>query len=259
MSATTSVDALGPIWLPAAEFRALGFRADGPEVDFGMRWGEGANVRVSYAPRRDQDSGFLYAHDAGSDRYLLLAAHTTAAEVDAAWHQLIECSQAPDAYLALTSLDHHELPMPAPSARGLLLHCVDREMLAHHGYVDAGGDPDARFRAANAVVIRRSARVAAEDLLHDAVKAQTGDVEPVVVRYRILGEAGWVGRVSGVDLAAAAAEVRHVDEVAHKHDLDLQATSVSQGRTIVAAPRVPELASVSAGLPVPANAPRLDI
>jgi hypothetical protein len=88
MSTATPTGVLTGRWMPADEMPAMGFVRGGPEIDYGMRWGEGRNVRVSFAPHGDCPGGYLYAHDRSADRCLLLAAHTTPDQVGAAWQEL---------------------------------------------------------------------------------------------------------------------------------------------------------------------------
>lgn len=241
---TSTVNAAAVRWLPSAQFRAMGFEPGAPEIDYGMRWGDSRNIRVSFAPYGDRDGGFLYAHDPGTDRDLLLAAHTTPERVDAASRDLTAATASPDGYLAFVSLAHDgaSTPMTLREAQALLSHCLDRELTAYKGYVTGASDAPTRFDAGFDVIVQRSARVAAEDLLLDAAKAASPDAEPVVVRYRLLEEPGWSGRVAGSDLESACAVMSHAVAVAGRHDLKLQATSVTHGHTTVAAARVPDLA-----------------
>jgi hypothetical protein len=257
MSTATTTGVLAGRWLPADEMRAIGFEPGGPEIDYGMRWGEERNIRVSYALHGDCPGGYLYAHDRDADRYLLLAAHTTPDQVDAVWRELVACTPSPDAYLAFASLDG--AAMPVEQAQQLLLHCLDREMSAHHDFVASGTDDPVRVGAAYAVVVQRSARVAAEDLQVEAVRAANPDVEPVVIRYRVLGDSRWTGRVAGEDLDSTAREAERIEALAGRHELALQATSVSQGHATVAATRVPELAFLARRAEVMPAAPTLAI
>jgi hypothetical protein len=257
MSASTSADASNRRWLPANEMRAIGFSPGGPEIDYGMRWGPRRDIRVSFAPCGDDERGFLYAHDPRSDRYQLLAAHTTRDRVDAAWRELMACTESPEDYLALAALD--EAPLSVGEAGALLLHCLDREMAAYRDYLTAGSDAQTRFDAAQAVVVQRSARVAAEQLQIAAARAGSAESEPVVVRYRVLDEAGAAGRVAGASLESAVVELGRVAEVAGRHQLELRATSVTHGHATMSAARVPELAGVASWAPINATAPRLGL
>jgi hypothetical protein len=243
--------------MSADEMRALGFAPDSPEIDYGVRWGEERNVRVSFAPHGDGNGGYLYAHDPGADRYLLLAAHTTAERADAAWHELVACSAAPDGYLAFAALD--AAPMPIEQANRLLVHCVDREIAAHHDFVASANDAPVRFDAAYAVVVQRSARVAAEDLQIAAARVANPNGAPVVVNYRVRNGSGWTGRVAGASLDSVAMQARRIQDVAVRHGRAVQATSVAQGHTIVAANRVPQLAFIADRPLVPSAAPTLDL
>jgi hypothetical protein len=245
-----------PLWMPADRMRDLGFTPAGPETDYGMQWGENRAVRVSYAPHADRDDGFVYAYDGKSERYLVLAPHTTPEAVQAAW-RLTDCTSAPDAYVALAALG--EQPVALEQARALLLHCVDRELAAYRDFTATGLDGPVRVDAAHAVVVQRSARVSAEEILVDSAKAANPDVAPILIRYRITDDNGWIGRVAGVDLDSALADLRCVDELARQHDLTALATSVNRGHTRVAAARVPELNVLATHAPLTADAPQLGL
>jgi hypothetical protein len=257
MSGSTTPTAATARWLGAEDLRAMGFTRARPEIDYGMRWGERSDIRVSFVPRGDGEDGFLYAYDRSADRYLLLAAHTTRGRVDAAWRELSAYIDSPDAYLALASLD--ERPLSVGEARGLLLHCLDRELTTYCGYVTGGSDGPTRFDAAFEVIVQRSARVSAERLLLDAARTASVDAQPAVVRYRLLGERSWSGRVAGVDLDAACAATKDVFDVAHRHQLTLQATSVSQGHATLSAARVPELSFAATRPALAVDAPAVGI
>lgn len=249
-AATTSTG-----WTTAEELSALGFSPAGPEIDYGMRWGEHHCVRVSYAPHADQPDGYLYAHDRASDRYLLLAAHTTPQAVDAAWRELNACTTAPDAYVALAALD--EQPLPLDQAQALWLHCVDREFKAYRDFAETSSDAPVRVDAAHAVVVQRSARTAAEQILLESASAADPSTAPVVVRYRITDETGWAGRIAATDLSGASENMRKIDQLGRQHGLTVQATSATQGNATVAAARVPELEFASTQAPLATDAPRL--
>jgi hypothetical protein len=257
MSTAIAAHELVRRWVSADEMRALGFAPGGPEIDYGLRWGEQWNVRVSFAPYGDGVGGYLYAHDRAVDRYLVLAAHTTADRVDAAWHELIACAAGSDGYLAFATLDG--AAMPIERADRLLLHCVDRELAAHHDFLASANDEPVRFDAAYAVVVQRSARVAAEDLQIAAARAANPNGAAVMVRYRVLDASAWTGRVAGASLDSAAAQARRIQDVAAGHHRAVQATSVAQGHTTVAASRVPQLAFLAHGPLVPSVVPTLDL
>lgn len=255
MSTATLPEAARLGWMPAEELQALGFTPGGPEIDYGMRWGETRAVRVSFAPYAERDGGYLYAQDRGTGRCLLLASDTTADKVDAAWRELTAATAEPDGYLALAALN--EQPLSLQRARELLDDCVAREMTAYRSFVDTDTGGRARFDAAHAVVVQRAARVSAEDLLIDAARAAGDELGPVVVRYRILDESCWTGRVAGTSLEAAAEQTRGIQQAADEHQLRLQATSVTQGNTTISAVRVPELAFAATRPQVVSAAPRL--
>ena len=244
-----------PHWMPAEELKDLGFTPGGPEIDYGMRWGEQQCVRVSYAPHIEHDDGYLYAYDGAIDRYLVLAAHTTPHAVEAAWRELTACTSAPDAYLAFAALD--EQPLPMDQAHDLLLHCVDREFSAYRNFSESIIDAPVRFDAAHAVVVQRAARVAAEQILVASVSVAKPEDAPVVIRYRITDENSWAGRVAGPDLESTADTLRSIDQLGQQHGLTVQATSVTQGHATVAAARVPELDFARVAEPPRANCPHL--
>jgi hypothetical protein len=256
MTTAATAGVLTGRWMSGDELRALGFAPSGPEIDYGMGWGEGHDVRVSLAPQADR-GGFLYAHDRTADRYMLLAAHTTAEQVEAAWQELIACAPCPDAFLAFTALS--DAAMPVDQARQLLLDCVEREMAAHQDFIASGVDAPVRVDAAYGVVVQRSARIAAEDLQIDAVRAANPDDDPVIIRYRVLGDSRWTGRVAGADLNSATGEAQQLETVANHHQLTLQATSVSQGHTTVAAARVPELGTLARHADIATGGPCIGI
>lgn len=226
-------------WMSPEGMRNLGFPRTGPEVDYGTGWGHNHSIRVSYSPYAGADDGFLYAYNKISDRYLLLAAHTTPAAVEAAWRQLNAGTPAPEAYLAFAALDQQ--PLPYEQARSLLLHCVGREFAAYRDFTSVGVDGQLRVDAAHTVVVQRSARVSAEQILIDSARAESIEAPPVIVRYRVPDEKGWVGQVAGTDLGSAVYAMRSVHELALGRGMAVQATSVAQGRVNAAAARVPEL------------------
>lgn len=245
-------------WLPGDALAAMGFRSGGPETDYGMRWGEGGTVRVSYAPHPDQAGGYLYAHDAAADRYLVLARHTSADQVDAAWEEITARTSSPEGYLAFAALDQQTQPLHPKHAEALLWHCLDRELSTYRD-IDRAPDGRAHFDAAHTLITYRSARVSAEHLLEEAVRAKLGGAEPVVVRYRILGRPDSTGRLYADDLTSAGAHTKKVLDLVHSHGLTAQATSVTHGHAAVAATRVPELAFAATPAPVRSNAPSLSL
>lgn len=251
----SNVTTTTPRWIPADELRARGFTPAGPEIDYGMRWGQQQCVRVSYAPYADQNEGYLYAYDRASERYLLLATHTTPQAVDAAWRELNACPTAPDAYLAFAALDQQ--PLAFGDARTLLLHCVDRELSAYREFVDSSSDAPVRIDAAHAVVVQRSARVAAEQILAESAGAACSPESPITVRYRVIEENGWSGRVAAPDLEHGVDLMRSIREIGQQHNLTIQATSATQGNSTVAAARVPELEFACPRAALTADAPRL--
>jgi hypothetical protein len=246
-----------PHWMPGAELRDLGFIAAGPEIDYGMRWGEERSVRVSYAPQADLEHGFLYAYDKLRDRYLVLAAHTTPHAVQVAWSELEACTASPDAYLALASLD--DRPLTLERARALLLHCLAGEFTAYREFIGTDVSGRVRVDAAHAVVVQRSARVSAEKLMLQSASAANPEGAPVVVRYRVAGERGWVGQVPDTDLNSAVVGMRRVADFARCHDLSVQATSVARGHATVAAARIPELEFVATPAPLSRGVPQLGL
>lgn len=257
MTSTATTSTVTGRWMTAEEMQALGYVAGGREIDYGMRWGEDLSTRVSFAPYRDQNVGFLYAVDHTNDRYLMLASHTTHEQVQAAWQELLSCTNSPDAHLALAALD--EQPLPVKDARELLVHCVQREIDAYREFAGAGVNAPTRFDAASAVVIARSARVSAEQLLTESARHAAPDHEPVVIRYRVDGERDWVGRIAGTDLADATNTARAVDDLVRDRGLALVATSVTHGHSTVAAARVPELHGIAVRAQVAAPQPNIGI
>jgi hypothetical protein len=97
MSSATTASVSTPRSLDVNEMRASGFERGGPEIDYGMRWGERGDVRVSCAPYQGRDHGFVYADDPVANRCLILAAHTTPAQIEGVWHDLVNNTSSPDA------------------------------------------------------------------------------------------------------------------------------------------------------------------
>jgi hypothetical protein len=257
MSASTTTSHANRRWLSAAEFHGLGFEPTRPEIDFGMTWGDHHQVRVSFAPYGDGEDGFLYAYDRSADRYLLLAAHTQADRVQAVWHELLERTAAPDGYLAFAVLDHHDNSMRPDQARSLYWHCVGREFEARAKFAMVGADE--RFGAANAVVIERTAREAAEQLLLGAIAAGYPGTNPVAARYRVLDQHAWTGYVIAQSVPAAAQETQRLINVAARHGFRPQLTAVTQGWTTVSADRIPELEFAAARPTVSLDAPSVGL
>lgn len=255
-SPATSIETSG--WLPGDALAALGFTPGGPETDYGMRWGEEHNVRVSFAPHLDREDGFLYARNAVTGRYLLLARHTTVNQAQAAWEEISARTTSPDGYLAFASLDQPNLPLHPKHARALLWHCLDRELGAYRD-IDRAPDGRAHFDATHTLITYRSARVSAENLLHEAIRSDRPGADPVVVRYRIPGRPESTGRLYADDVNAAGREARRLLNLVQRHGLEAQATSVTHGHAAVAASRVPELAFAAVREPASSNAPRLSL
>lgn len=246
-------------WITSDEMRVRGFTATGPEIDYGMRWGDRYNIRVRYVPVGDGTDGYLYAHDRETDRCLVLTERTTLDRYVAAWNELRDLTSSPDAYLVFASLARPLAPLPIVKADDLLRHCLDREMAAYRAFSVAPADEMPQLEFAHALIVERSARVAAEQLQIESARAIAEDNEPVVIRYRIEDRSPWNGRVAGQTLDAAVGNARQLQHVAGSHQLTVRATSVSHGHTVVAAPRVPELKFITHSAPNPSNAPRLEL
>lgn len=142
------------------------------------------------------------------------------------------------------------------SPAGALRRSGDRR---HHYFIASANDAPVRFDAAYAVVVQRSARVAAEDLQFAAARVANPNGAPVVVHYRVLNASGWTGRVAGASLESAATQARRIQDVAVRQGRAVQATSVAQGCTTLAASRVPQLAFLADRPLVPSVAPTLDL
>ena len=244
----------GRLWMTSSAMRAAGFTPSGPEIDFGMRWGEHGTVRVSFAPVEAHGRGFLYAYDSGANRYLVLAPATTERQVEKARRELQPYLDVPEAYLALTAVAHREAPMSIEHARDLLVHCVDRELAALSSVRSAAANTPVDFEAARALIVQRSARIAAESLLRDSAGSEA---EPVVVRYRIPQDRTWSGQIAERTVDRAAELTHRVSEVAEQRGLQLQATSVAHGWSTIAATRVPQLEFLTRRPELTLDAPQL--
>jgi hypothetical protein len=94
-------------WMSATEWAESGFGVHGPEIDYRMRWGQNRNIRVSYSPNTGDGlpgHGRLYAHDPTHNRYTLLYADTTDADVENAWNTLLDRLTIADALVDFTEL-----------------------------------------------------------------------------------------------------------------------------------------------------------
>lgn len=227
-------------WMTSDALTQAGFVARGPEIDYGMRWGRTESIRVSFAPTDPHGNGYLYVHDRQSQLYALLAPATTVADVNAAWRAMLDRPVQPNDYVVMADLI--AAPVKVAEARTVWQHCVEQEFQARRVHEAAGWNAPERFEVARAVVVARSARVAAEAVVAAALAGgdRTG-YGPAVVNYRILGRNDWTGQAAGVDLPDAADQATAVHQAAERHGFAMQATSFRHGQVVVAASRVPEL------------------
>jgi hypothetical protein len=181
-------------------------------------------------------------HDPESDRYLLLARDVTQADVDSVWRALSMFAIEGDAYLAFAALDYEHGTMPIEQARALHRHTVERELSALRLYTSMSDGGEEAVAAAQRVVVHRAARRAAEQLLKDSARDATTGAAPVLVRYRIVEDSHWDGRIADTNVEAAREEIAHILEVASQNGLSARATSVAHGWSTVAASRSPEFA-----------------
>ncbi len=228
-------------WMAADELASLGFAPGGPERDYGQRWGDDHSVRVSYAPHRDPDrtGGYLYAYDKTHDRYALLAADTTSEDVERVWPYLAGVDE-PQGYRNLVELLTRPEPMRTDVAKTLLMHCLDRELAAQRA-LDSTSRALTSPAVASHAMYGRAARMAAQDLLLDAVSA----VEPeqfLVIEYRIPYAGNLVGHLATMSPRTAVVDVADVRRLAAHHDYEMAVVNfVHRGMTIdVTADKVPQ-------------------
>src|SRR5690349_6359915 len=177
-------------WVSPTDLAQAGFRPSGPEIDYGMRWGERLSISVSFAPRDGSEFGYLYAHDRSTGRCRLLVPETTADAVEDAW-QVLRDAQIPDAHLAFPAVINGDQPLRPDHAHALWKHCVEREVDARQTYRQ-NVDPDRRPSLRRDVRISEAARTSAEAIHRESI-SHTG-AEPVIVRYRVAEWPGWYGR-----------------------------------------------------------------
>lgn len=88
-TSTTTIAAREPDWVGPQAFAAR-YGRDGVDHDFGMRWGERREQRISLRRHPDADRGLLYAYDPTWDEYALLAQDVPQAAVEAAFTQALD-------------------------------------------------------------------------------------------------------------------------------------------------------------------------
>jgi hypothetical protein len=79
-----------PQWLGPGAFRAKYGHVPGVDRDYGMRWGEKGNQRISWRAPLDASRGLLYAYDPLWDEYQVLATDVPGQAVEAAFKQALE-------------------------------------------------------------------------------------------------------------------------------------------------------------------------
>jgi hypothetical protein len=233
---TFDVDHSEPLWIPADAWAARGLHEHGPEMDFGLRWGPGHDIRVSYAPYRHPahaGRGFLYAHQPSTDRYTMLHRDTTAEHVDTAWTAAIRTRAAGTEltdFLAFgQSVDAAGPRTPTDRAQATMLRCLRNELDSRAQLAATG--PGLPLDLARQAVIARSARMASEDILRRTVRTELGPGHPLVtIGYRIPGRPPIHGTITALDVDAAYTAVRDVRQLAGQHHLQAHVTSLEHGR-----------------------------
>jgi hypothetical protein len=79
-----------PMWIGPNAFAAMCGDIPGIDRDFGMRWGDRGDQRISLRRTPDADTGLLYAHDPLWDEYAVLGANVPAKAVEAAFAQAMQ-------------------------------------------------------------------------------------------------------------------------------------------------------------------------
>jgi hypothetical protein len=89
MDATSTATAPEPDWVGPKGFAAR-HGGDGIDHDFGMRWGERREQRISLRHLPGTDHGLLFAYDPTWDEYAVLAHDVPQAAVEAAFTQALD-------------------------------------------------------------------------------------------------------------------------------------------------------------------------
>jgi hypothetical protein len=76
-------------WLGPKGFAAAYGEFPGVDVDFGMRWGERGDQRISLRRVSGATHGLLYAYDPTWDEYAVIATQARVADVEATFHQAV--------------------------------------------------------------------------------------------------------------------------------------------------------------------------
>ncbi|MFC8501182.1 hypothetical protein ACFUC1_02405 [Pedococcus sp. NPDC057267] len=79
-----------PQWLGPHAFRAQYGHVPGVDRDYGMRWGETGNQRISWRAPLDASRGLLYAYDPLWNEYQVLGTDVPRQAVDAAFKQSLD-------------------------------------------------------------------------------------------------------------------------------------------------------------------------
>jgi hypothetical protein len=88
--AAPAADSATPQWLGPRAFSSRYGHIRGVDRDYGMRWGERGNQRISWRARRDASLGLLYAYDPLWDEYQVLGTDVPRQAVDAAFKQALD-------------------------------------------------------------------------------------------------------------------------------------------------------------------------
>jgi hypothetical protein len=89
--AAPSADFTSPQWLGPRAFSSRYGHLHGVDRDYGMRWGERGNQRISWRAALDASRGLLYAYDPLWDEYQVLGTDVPRQAVDAAFKQALDC------------------------------------------------------------------------------------------------------------------------------------------------------------------------
>jgi hypothetical protein len=88
--AAPPAESTAPQWLGPRAFSARYGHVRGVDRDYGMRWGERGNQRISWRARLDAGRGLLYAYDPLWDEYQVLGTDVPRQAVDAAFKQALD-------------------------------------------------------------------------------------------------------------------------------------------------------------------------
>jgi hypothetical protein len=111
--------AQSPAWIGPQAFAAQCGEVLGIDRDFGMRWGERGDQRISLRRAPEAETGLLYAHDPLWDEYAVLGRDVPARAVEAAFAQAVQVDVHMDVAAFAEIVRSHMLLAASPSSHAL--------------------------------------------------------------------------------------------------------------------------------------------